>query len=431
MPHAGTDELRATLLELFRCAVDTAHPARCVPLHLPPAPENGRIHVIGAGKAAAAMAIATEQYYRDAPRPRQVLGFVTTRHGYAMPTEILEVIEAGHPVPDENSMASAHRALAVARNAGPDDLVLVLLSGGASALWTAPVDGVALEAKQAITRQLLKAGARISEINCVRKHLSRIKGGKLAAAAYPARLVTLAISDVPGDDPDVIGSGPTVADHSVLADARDVLSRYAVMPVAEVDAALADAANETLKPGFPALAAAEYRLIAAPKASIAAAAAVAERRGYRPVMLGDALEGEARDVARTHAALAREARQRGERTAILSGGELTVTVRGSGSGGPNQEYALGLAIALEGTSGICALAGDTDGTDGGGGNPDDPAGAMVFPDTLSRSAAADLNAATFLANNNSTAYFRALGDLVQCGPTQTNVNDFRVILVDP
>jgi glycerate 2-kinase len=431
MPQVEGQNQRATLLELFDAAVKAAQPARILPGQLPHVPARGRILVAGAGKAAAAMALAAEDHYSTRGQLGRVAGFVTTRHGYALPTTHLEIVEAGHPVPDAASVAAAERALALARSAGQNDLVLVLLSGGASALWTAPVDGVGFPAKQALTRSLLKAGARISEMNCVRKHLSRIKGGKLAAAAYPARLLTLAISDVPGDDPAVIGSGPTVGDHTTLADAREVLRRYGIAAPPEIASALENPANETLKPGAPPLAHAEYRIIAAPSASLAAAAELARAKGYRVEILGDALEGEAREVAAAHARLAQEARRRGERTAILSGGELTVTVRGRGSGGPNQEYALALAISLAGAPGIAALAADTDGADGGSGGAADPAGALVLPDTAERAREAHLSAADFLANNDSTGFFARLGDLVQTGPTQTNVNDFRAILIDP
>jgi glycerate 2-kinase len=431
MQDSNSTNQRATLFALFDAAVATAHPASCLAPQLPAVPAGGRILVLGAGKAAAAMTVAAERHYQERGQAERIFGFVTTRHGYALPTEILEVTEAGHPVPDANSVRSATRALELAKSAGPEDLVLVLLSGGASALWAAPAVGVNLEAKQALTKQLLKAGARISEINCVRKHLSRIKGGKLAAAVHPARLMTLAISDVPGDSPAIIGSGPTVGDPSTLAEARGVLQSYGIVPTPELARALEDPANETLKPGAPALASAEYKLIATPKSSLEAAGRQAREKGYRPEILGDALEGEAREVAVSHAALALQAKERGKRVAILSGGELTVTVRGDGDGGPNQEYALALAIALKGAPGIAALAADTDGADGGGGHAGDPAGAIVMPDTLSRAAAAHLNAATFLANNDSTAFFRAIADLVQCGPTHTNVNDFRAILVDP
>lgn len=422
---------RSRLLELYKTAVARALPGLCLPPHLPRVPAGGRIIVVGAGKGVAAMAVAAEKFYREHGEANRVSGFVTTRHGYALPTEWIEIVEAGHPVPDASSAAAAERTLALVKAAGPNDIVLVLLSGGASALWNAPVDGVSFDAKQALTKALLKSGARINEMNCVRKHLSRIKGGKLAAVAHLARLVTLAISDVPGDEPSSIGSGPTVGDPTTLADAREVLQRFGVVPSEEIRAALDNPANETLKPGASQLSHADYTLIAAPGLSLAAAAEHAQTMGYRVEILGDSLEGEAREIGIEHARLAREACAKGQRLAILSGGELTVTVRGNGTGGPNQEYALGLAIGLDGAAGISALAADTDGADGGGGNADDPAGAMVFPDTLSRAAALDLKAATFLANNDSSNYFSRLNDLVQCGPTQTNVNDFRAILIDP
>lgn len=428
---SSREHVRKLLMEMYEAAVAAAHPARCVPPHLPPVPEGGRIIVIGAGKAAAAMAQAAERYYSDREQGGRISGFVATRHGYGLPTSIIEVIEAGHPVPDAMSVTAAGRALELARSAGPSDLVLCLLSGGASALWSAPVEDVSFEAKQALTKSLLRSGARISEMNTVRKHLSRIKGGKLAAAAHPARLVTLAISDVPGDEPNAIGSGPTVGDLTTLAEAREVLDRHRIAVPEEIRRALASEANETLKPGDPKLAAARYVMVAAPKASLEAASLVAARQGYLVDILGHSLEGEARDVARFHAAMALDTKRRGLRHAILSGGELTVTVSGNGSGGPNQEYALGLAIALDGANGISGLAGDTDGTDGGGGRADDPAGAFVTDETLRQARAAHLDPARFLENNDSTGFFRAVDGLIQCGPTQTNVNDFRVILVDP
>lgn len=424
-------ETRTILRSMYDKAFTTAHPSTCLPPYLPPVPEGGRIVIIGGGKGSAAMAQAAERHYIAQGQDDKISGQITTRHGFALPTEIIRITEAGHPVPDANSIAGAKAALDLAASAGPNDLVLVLLSGGASALWSAPVDGVSFEAKQQLTKQLLKSGAPISEMNCVRKHLSRIKGGKLAAAVHPARLLTLAISDVPGDHPDEIGSGPTVGDRTTLAEARGVLARWGITPAAEITAALNNAANETLKPGDAKLSASEYRIVAAPKASLHAAAQIAEAAGYRVDVLGDSLEGEAREMGRFHAAMALDAKRRGEKVAILSGGELTVTVKGNGSGGPNQEYALGLAIALDGAPGIAGLAGDTDGTDGGGGDADDPAGAIVLPDTLARAAAQNLNAAQLLENNDSTRFFRTIDDLVQCGPTQTNVNDFRVILVDP
>lgn len=426
--HSGA---RETLTALYTAAYTTAHPSTCLPPYLPPVPANGRIIIIGGGKGSAAMAVATERHYIAAGQREKISGLISTRHGFGLPTEIICILEAGHPVPDAHSIEGAKRAVELAQSGGPEDLVLCLLSGGASAIWSSPVAGVSFEAKQQLTKQLLKSGAPISEMNCVRKHLSNIKGGKLAAAAYPARLLTLAISDVPGDHPDEIGSGPTVPDRSTLTDAKAVLARWNITPSPEIAAALDDQQNETLKAGDPRLANSEYKIVAAPKASIEAAAGIARSLGYRVEVLGDSLEGEARDVAKVHAAMALDAKRRGEKLAIMSGGELTVTVRGNGSGGPNQEYALGLAIALNGAEGICGLAGDTDGIDGGGGNAGDPAGAMVFSDTLARAEAANRNAANFLANNDSTGFFAPLGDLILCGPTQTNVNDFRVILVDP
>lgn len=422
---------RQLLRTMYDKAVSVAHPDVCVPPYLPEVPAGGKIIIVGAGKAAAAMARATEAHYKARGQADKIMGFVTTRHGYGLPSEIIPIMEAGHPVPDANSVSSAKLAVQLAKSGGPNDLVLCLLSGGASALWSAPVEGVSFEAKRALTKQLLKSGARISEMNCVRKHLSRVKGGRLAAAAFPARLITLSISDVPGDDPDAIGSGPTVPDTTTLAEARAVLINYGITPSDEIARALDNPANETLKPGDAKLANATYHLVAAPKASIEAAAEIARAAGYRVDVLGSSLEGEARDVGRFHAALALDAKRRGERVAILSGGEFTVTVTGTGTGGPNQEYMMGVALGLDGATGIAALAGDTDGIDGGGGNPDDPAGAIVMPDTLARAQAKNLNPAAMLENNDSTAFFRQIGDLLECGPTQTNVNDFRVLLVDP
>jgi hydroxypyruvate reductase len=418
------------LRSLYDIAVARAHPARCLPRHLPaPAPAE-RIVVIGAGKAAAAMAIATEQHYADLPAER-FSGFVVTRHGFELPTRRIEVVGAAHPIPDRASQSAASRALMMAAAADERTLLLVLLSGGASALWSAPVDGISFEAKQGLTRDLLRSGATIGEINTIRRHISRIKGGKLAAQSRAGRLLTLAISDVPGDRPEAIGSGPTVADTTTLADARNVLRRYGLSPDPAIDAALRDPNNETLKPGDARLAGAEFRLVATPRASLEAAAEKLTGLGYAVEMLGDALEGEAREVAAEHAARALAAQQQRRKLAILSGGELTVTIKGDGRGGPNQEYALALAIALAGAPGISALAADTDGIDGGGGAATDPAGAMVLPDTLARAAAQNLSPAKLLDNNDSTGFFGAIGDLVECGPTQTNVNDFRVILVDP
>jgi hydroxypyruvate reductase len=399
---------------------------------LPAPPPGGRLIVLGAGKAAGSMTEVAERHYLDrcSVPPERLTGLAVTRHGYARPTRRIELVEAGHPVPDAAGLAAAERVLAAADDATADDLVLVLMSGGASANWIAPADGVSFADKQAVTRALLRSGANIGEMNTVRKHLSRIKGGRLALRAHPARLVTLAISDVPGDDPAVIGSGPTVPDGSTLADARAVVARYALELPPAVARALGDPANESPKPGHAAFTRTEYNLVARPADAFRSAQAAAQAAGYECIMLGDRIEGEARDVARDHAARALEIQSRGGRAAILSGGELTVTIRGKGRGGPNQEYALALALALNGAPGIAALAGDTDGTDGGGGTASDPAGARIGPDTLSHARKLGLDPAQFLADNDSTGFFERIGDLVETGPTCTNVNDFRAILVD-
>jgi hydroxypyruvate reductase len=387
--------------------------------------------MLAAGKAAGSMTEVAERHYLDAGlSPARIGGTAVTRHGYGRPTRIVPVVEAGHPVPDAAGLAAAQRTLELADAAGADDLVLVLLSGGASANWIAPALGLDLAEKQAVTRALLKSGASITEINTVRKHLSRIKGGRLAARAAPARVVTLAISDVPGDDPAVIGSGPTVPDPSTLADARAIVARYRLDLPAAVERALADPKNESPKPGNAAFARSEYRLVARPADAFAAATAAVSAAGYECVFLGDRVEGEARDVAAAHAGEARKLADAGRRAVMLSGGELTVTIRGNGRGGPNQEYALAMALALDGTRGIAALAGDTDGTDGGAGRADDPAGAFVDGTTAARARALGLDPAAFLAENDSTAFFARLGDLLTPGPTFTNVNDFRAILVD-
>lgn len=423
-------ESRARLMALFEAAVRSADPAHCLADALPDMPAAGRLLVLGAGKGAAAMAQAAEHHYLGNGAADQISGLVVTRYGSALPLQAIELVEAGHPVPDAASAAAATRALELAWETGEDDLVLVLMSGGASALWSAPVEGVSLEEKQAITKRLLASGAPISEMNCVRKHLSRIKGGRLALAAAPARLVTLAISDVPGDDPSTIGSGPTVGDPTTLEDTMDILRRREVPIDPPVATALARPVNETPPPEDPIFANTDYRLVARPADALAAAGEAARAMGYEPRLLGDALEGEARELAREHAGLALACRSRGERTALLSGGEATVTISGDGKGGPNQEYALALAIALDGAPGITALAADTDGSDGGTGAVDDPAGAMIDPTTLARAEEHGLDPAKFLENNDSTGFFGRLGDLVISGPTQTNVNDVRAILVE-
>ncbi|GAB4067072.1 glycerate kinase [Ancylobacter sonchi] len=424
---------RAFLDRLFSAAVAAAHPSTCLPPALPPPPANGRLILLAAGKAAGSMLEVAESCYLDQHGfdPARLAGIGVARHGYGRPTRLLEMVEAGHPVPDAAGLAGAQKALDLAASATADDLVLVLLSGGASANWIAPAYGVELDDKRALTKALLRSGANITEINTVRKHLSRIKGGRLAALAQPAHVVTLSISDVPGDDPAVIGSGPTVPDPSTLAEARDVLARYRIDPPPSVAVALRDTANESPKPGDAAFANAEYYLISRPSDSFVATEQLVREAGYEPVLLGDNLEGEAREVAAAQAAQAKELKAAGRKAVLMSGGELTVTMRGNGRGGPNQEFALALAVALEGASNIYAVAGDTDGTDGGGGDATDPAGAYVLPDTLQRAAAAGLDPAAFLANNDSTSFFEAIGDLLAPGPTCTNVNDFRAVLVDP
>ncbi|HEY2135020.1 MAG TPA: glycerate kinase [Xanthobacteraceae bacterium] len=425
-------DARAFLEELFRTAVAAAHPATCLVRFLPTPPATGRLVVLAAGKAGGSMTEVAERHYLDTlklPQSR-LAGLAVTRHGYARPTRSLPVIEAGHPVPDQASLDAAVRSLALADAAGEDDLVLVLMSGGASANWIAPVAGLALAEKQAVTRALLRSGAAIGEINTVRKHLSRIKGGRLAAHAYPAQVVTLAISDVPGDDPAVIGSGPTVPDPSTLAQARAVVDHHRLDLPAAVTRALADPANESPKPGDPVFARTQFHLVARPADAFTAVRAKVEAAGLEPIFLGDRVEGEAREVAAAHARLARDTQAQGRRAVILSGGELTVTLAGRGRGGPNQEYALALADALAGARGIAALAGDTDGTDGGAGQADDPAGALIDATTVARARALGLDPAAFLADNDSTGFFARLGDLLTPGPTATNINDFRAILVD-
>jgi glycerate 2-kinase len=425
-----TTKSRELLESLFRTAVATAHPSRRLPPHLPEAPARGRLIVLAAGKAAGSLTETAEKHYAELIVQGRLDGVAVTRHGYGRPTQRIAMIEAGHPVPDEAGLAGTERALAHADSAGVDDLVMVLLSGGASANWIAPAAGLTLAEKQATTRALLRSGANIGEINCVRKHLSRIKGGRLARRAHPARVVTLAISDVPGDDPAVIGSGPTVPDPTTLADARAIVQKYRLDLPPAVTRALADPINESPKPGDEIFAAGSYRILARPADALAAAERRARQAGYDCFMLGDGLQGEAREVAAEHARLARDHAAAGRRIAILSGGELTVTLKGGGRGGPNQEYALALAIHLAGAKGISGLAADTDGTDGGRGRPDDPAGAFVDDTTLGRARAVGLDPAAFLADNDSTGFFNAIGDLFAPGPTFTNVTDFRAIVVD-
>jgi hydroxypyruvate reductase len=420
------DDARArTLLRgVFDAAVAAADPRVVLARHLP-APPTGRCVVVGAGKSAAVMAAALEDAWPGVP----LEGVVVTRYGHAVPTRRIVVRESSHPVPDTNGEAAAREILAAVQNLEPDDLVVALISGGASALLPLPAAGLTLGDKQAVNRALLASGATISEMNCVRKHLSAIKGGRLAAAAAPARVLTLAISDVPGDDPSVIGSGPTVPDPSTFADARTILAKYGILPSPQVAARLARDDDETPKPGS--LERADYRMIATPLMALRAAAEAARVAGLSPIILGDALEGESRELGIVLAGIARSVRAHGEPLAapalLLSGGETTVTIGAgpAGRGGRNSEFLLGLAVALAGGARIWAAAGDTDGIDG----TEDAAGAVVTPDTLARAKALGLDPAAMLAGHDSFSLFAALGDLIRTGPTLTNVNDFRAILI--
>jgi len=415
---------RAALRSVFDAAVAAADPRRVLAPHLP-APPRGRCVVVGAGKSAAVMAAALEQAWPDVP----LEGVVVTRYGHSVTTRRIAVLESSHPVPDANGEAAARRILAAVQGLGPDDLVVALMSGGASALLPLPAPGLTLADKQAVNRALLASGAVISEMNCVRKHLSAIKGGRLAAAAAPARVVTLAISDVPGDDPAVIGSGPTVPDPTNFSQARGILAKYGITPSPQVAARLAQDADETPKPGS--LPHAEFRMIATPLMALRAAADAARTAGLAPLILGDALEGESREMGTVLAGIAKSVRAHGEplppAALLLSGGETTVTIGAgpAGRGGRNSEFLLGLAVALAGLPGIWAAAGDTDGIDG----TEDAAGALVAPDTLARARAAGLDPAAILAGHDSFSLFAALGDLIRTGPTLTNVNDLRAILI--
>jgi glycerate 2-kinase len=423
---------RPLLRAIFDAAVAAAHPDVMLSAHLRAAPK-GRVICLAAGKGAAAMAVAAERHYLDALKlePSRLVGIATTRHGHGLPTRRIRVVEAGHPVPDEAGLQGAEDSLKLAASAEADDLLLVLLTGGGSANWIAPVAGVSFAQKQQVTRALLRSGAPIGEINTVRKHLSRIKGGRLARAGQrAAEIVTLAISDVPRDEPSAIASGPTVPDPTTLRDARAIVAKYGLAVDDAVRGALDDPGNESCKQGDATFARAHFEIIARPQQSIDAAVALARDAGYEIIDLGADLEGEARDVAADHARLALEAHAGGRRVAILSGGELTVSVRGNGRGGPNQEYALALAGLLDKTPGISALAADTDGADGGAGSASDPAGAIIDHSTFEKMAALGLDPKAYLANNDATAFFTTTGDLLLTGPTLTNVNDVRVILVD-
>ncbi|WP_430420599.1 glycerate kinase type-2 family protein [Methylibium petroleiphilum] len=415
---------RALLRAMFDAAIAAAQPALCLPPHLPPRPA-GRTIVIGAGKASAAMARALEDHW-DGP----LEGLVVTRYGYAVPCERIEIVEAAHPVPDAAGLRATERIAERVRGLGPDDLVIALISGGGSSLLVAPGEGLTLADKQAVNAALLRSGATISEMNVVRRHLSAIKGGRLAAACHPARLVTLLISDVPGDAPIDIASGPTVPDPSHCADALALVARYRIALPPAARALLESGRGESVKPGDPRLARAQTRIITAPQVALEAAAQVARGAGYTPYILGDSLEGESRELGRAMAGIARQVVVHGQPFAtpcvLLSGGETTVTMRGQGRGGRNVEFLLALGVALDGLPRVHALAGDTDGVDGA----EEIAGALLAPDTLQRAWAAGLRPRERLDDNDGHGFFQALGDSVVTGPTLTNVNDFRAVLIE-
>ena len=415
---------RAVLMDVFRAAVKAVDPLEIIAPHLPP-PPKGRTIVIGAGKASARMAEGVERHWQG-----PIEGLVVTRYGHGAATRHIEIIEAGHPVPDEAGHIAAGRMLDMVKNLSADDLVLCLISGGGSALMSLPAPGLSVQEKRDINRALLRSGAPIDAMNCVRKHLSAIKGGRLALAAWPARVVTLVVSDVPGDDPAVVASGPTLADSSTSADALRILEQYAVPISPAVRALLADPANETPKPGDARLAGHHAAIIATAQEALDAAARAASAAGYTPLILSNSMEGEAREVAIVHAGIARQVLLHDQPLPkpcmILSGGETSVTVRGQGRGGRNAEFLLALALALQGLPRVHAIACDTDGIDG----TEDNAGALLDPDTLARAAQLGLDARALLANNDGYSFFAALGDLVITGPTRTNVNDFRAILIE-
>ena len=414
---------KALLRRMFDAAIDAAQPARCVPPHLPAKP-RGRLLVVGAGKASAAMAKAVEDHWVG-----DLSGLVVTRYGHAVACKHVEIVEAAHPVPDAASVTVAQRMLSLVGGLGPDDVVLCLVSGGGSSLLALPIEGLTLADKQAVNRALLVSGASIREMNCVRRHLSAIKGGRLAAACHPARVVTLLISDVPGDDPVDIASGPTVPDPTTCDDALAIVRRYGIdVPRAALHV-LESGRGESIKPGDPRLAANETRIVATPQMALQAAAVIARDDAVTPVILGDRVEGEARDVGKVLAAIALQAACHDEPfrapCVLLSGGETTVTVRGDGRGGRNVEFLLSLAVALDGARGIHALAGDTDGVDG----LEDIAGAYLAPDSLARARAKGMTPRESLERNDGHGFFEALGDAIVTGPTFTNVNDFRAILI--
>jgi len=410
---------------MFEAAINAASPAHCLPAHLPQ-PPKGRTVVIGAGKAAASMAAAVEAHWQG-----PLSGLVVTRYDHGQPLQRIELVEAAHPVPDAAGREAAGRILNRVQGLNEDDLVLCLISGGGSALLALPAAGLTLADKQAVNKALLRSGANITEMNCVRKHLSAIKGGRLAAAAAPAQVLTLLISDVPGNDPSVIASGPTVADNTTFANALAILKKYGIDEPSVVIDHLRRAEEETPKPGDTRLTRAKTLMLATAQDSLEAAAEVAEKTGYTPVILGNSIEGEAKDVAMVHAGIAAQVAQYGQPVpapcVFLSGGETTVSVRGNGRGGRNAEFLLALAVALDANPCMHALACDTDGIDG----TEDNAGAFLTPDTLTRAAQLGLNAKERLADNDGYGFFSALGDLIMTGPTRTNVNDFRAIVIDP
>jgi glycerate 2-kinase len=414
----------ALLRQMFDAAIASAQPALCVPTHLP-APPRGRLIVVGAGKASAAMARAVEDHW-----PGPLSGLVVTRYGYAVPCERIDIVEAAHPVPDAAGMHAARRMLERVGALREEDLVLCLFSGGGSALLPLPAPGLDLDAKQNMNRALLACGATISEMNCVRRHLSAIKGGRLAAACHPAQVLTLLISDVPGDRPIDIASGPTVGDPTTCGDALAILRRYGIALPDAVRELLESGRGESVKPGDPRLARSTVQMIATPQMALEAAASVAQAAGVVPHILGDAIEGEARDVGKVFAGIALQVAERNQPFAapcvLLSGGETTVSVRGGGRGGRNVEYLLSLAIALEGHSRIHALAGDTDGVDG----QEEIAGGLIGPNSLARAWSLGLRPKDMLDDNDGHGFFSALGDSVVTGPTLTNVNDFRAILIE-
>jgi len=416
------------LRELFECALRAANPMHCVPDFLPDIPARGRVVVIGAGKASAAMAKAVEAEARQRGWLERVEGLVVTRYQHGVDCEKIEIVEASHPVPDIAGEIAARRILDLVTELTAEDTLICLVSGGGSALLALPADGVSAEEKTALNRALLRSGAPIDRMNCVRKHISAIKGGRLAAAAYPARVVCLMISDVPFDDPSVIASGPTVPDPTTVHDALGILEHYKIDIPASVREMLEGEGGETPKPGDPIFAHVENIIVSKPSEMLAAVERHAVDIGLRVVSLGADLEGEARELGREHAQLARQLRnerQDDQPIVILSGGETTVTVRGDGRGGRNAEYALGLAVELDGATGIHGLACDTDGIDG----VEDNAGVFVDPDTLKRARKSQVSASDSLLRNDAYGFFAAIGSLVMTGPTKTNVNDFRAILI--